>query len=532
MSTTDQLFPLDLPPGIYRNGTIYQAKGRWYDSNLIRFIDGTIEPIGGWRHLQTAEGIDLDSLVGIPRSAIAWRGATGSPFLAIGTTEKLYVIVAGTLHDITPAGFVVGSADTGYTSDAGAFGAGTYGVGAFGVGASTSDLVEAATWQFDTYGDYLVAVCTSDQKLYVWDGDVAHLPVVPAGAPSSCLAAVVTPERFLVALGVEGNIRQIAWPSQETTTDWTPTESNSAGDLPVTTPGTLRAGRRTRNETLLWTDTELHAMQYIGEPFIYRVVEVGQKCGAISSRSMAVIDTTAMWMGNNNFYAYDGYVAPLPCDVRDYVFSDFNELQAAKIWATTIAEYGEVWWFYCSGASTEIDRYVVFNYREKHWTIGKMSRTAGCDADAVPHPIMTTAVGDVFEHEIFQDRPAVVPEQEGIQLLMEDGSMIVTEAGIELAAEQVAPYFESGPLQLAEGDRLMTITQLLPDERTLGDVSVTLFTALYPTAVEATTGPHSLTSPTSLREKGRQLRVRFEEVRPTSWRVGVPRFRLRPSSKR
>jgi hypothetical protein len=529
---SDTLLPLKIPPGIYRNGTRYQARDRWYDSNLVRFVDGDIQPIGGWRYLQTAAGSDLALINGVPRAAIAWRGETGSPYIAIGTTEKLYVIVGGVLYDITPAGFTPGREDSGYNADPGAYGAGAFGAGAYGVGASTSAIAEADTWQLDTFGDWLVAVCTSDRKLYVWDGDTSHLASTPAGAPTSCAAVVVTPERFLVALGTDGNIRQVAWPSQETTTDWAPLPTNSAGDFPITTPGQLLAGRRTRNETLLWTDTDLHVMTYVGGLFVYRFAEAGQKCGAISSRAMSVIDTKAMWMGNNNFYVYDGYVQPLACEVRDYVFGDFNAVQAAKVWSITVAQYGELWWFYCSAGSSEIDRYVVFNYRENHWTIGKLSRTAGCDADAVAQPVMISARGDVFEHEILQSRPAVVPGEPGIDLLTENGATLLTEDGAALTTEQTAPYLESGPLQLGDGDRLLSILRLVPDEKTLGDVTATIFTSLFPTGEEQVSGPHSLANPTSLRAKGRQARIRLEEARATNWRVGVMRFGVQPSSRR
>lgn len=528
----DDLFPLAFPPGIARNGTKYQSKGRWYDSNLVRFTDNTIQPIGGWRTLQTAAGADLEALVGIPRAVIAWRGESGAPFIAIGTTEKLYVVVAGELHDITPVGFVAGREDTGYNTDPGAYGSGAYGAGAYGVGATTSELLEADTWQFDTFGDYLAAVCTSDRKLYIWAGDTAVPAAVPTGAPSSCVGVVVTPERFLVALGTDGNIRQLAWPSQETTTDWVPSATNSAGDFPLTTPGRILSGRRTKSETLLWTDTDLQVMSYIGGTFLYRFSESGQKCGAISPNAMATFDTMAAWMGSKNFYVYDGFVRPIPCDVRDYVFSDFNDTQSVKVWAMTVAQYGEVWWFYCSAASTEVDRYVVYNYREQHWTIGKMSRTAGCDADAIPHPVMTGPDGIVHEHEIFQDRPALVPEQDGILLVSEEEDFLIAENGTDLTTEQVAPYLESGPIEIGDGDRLMEIQRLVPDEKTLGDVQATLFTAFYPTSEEKESGPHTLENPTSLREKGRQLRLRLEEVRATGWRVGVLRLGLRPSSRR
>src|SRR5205085_4982217 len=128
--------------------------------------------------------------------------------------------------------------------------------------------------------------------------------------------------------------------------------------------GRVRSGASTRGESLVWTDCDLHAITYIGRPFVYRVAQVGKGCGIVAPGAKATVDTLAFWMGHDNFYVYEGVVKKLPCEVRDYVFGDFNHVQAVKVWAMAIAEFGEVWWFYPSGSSTEIDRSVVFNYAE------------------------------------------------------------------------------------------------------------------------------------------------------------------------
>jgi len=531
----DTLIPLDIPPGIYRNGTPYQAKGRWFDSNLIRFYGKTIEPIGGWRPAQTDAGTDVAALAGVPRGAIAWRGLNGAVYVAFGTTEKLYVLTNGTLYDITPVGFTPGGADS--TSATGSYGAGIYGGGAYGVGSATTAIIDANVWQLDTFGDYLVAINNSDAKPYIWTGDVSTQAVeiniaAATGNPDSAAGLVVTPEKFLMALGTS-NQRRISWANQAGYTVWGPLDTNSAGGYDLATDGRIMTGQRTKSETLIWTDVDLHAARYVGGLAIYRFDQVGSQCGIISRRAKAIVDTTAFWMGKNNFFVYDGFVRSLESDVRDYVFGDFNHTQSAKVWAQSIAEFGEIWWFYPSANSDEINRYVVYNYRENHWTIGQMARTAGVDAGALQYPMMCDATGRIYEHEILQSRPASTDTQPGVDILTEGDDFLMTEdSNFLLTTEQSPPYLESGPVQIGEGDFLMSLQRLVPDEKTLGDVRASIYTALYPTSPETLNGPYDLNNPTSIRVTARQVRLRLEEVRSTDWRVGIIRFGIRQSSRR
>ncbi|HEX7019003.1 MAG TPA: hypothetical protein VF159_03265 [Gemmatimonadaceae bacterium] len=498
----DSLIPLKLPPGLYRNGTKYQSAGRWYDGNGVRFIGGAVQPIGGWQRATDDAGIDLAALAGVPRRVLTWSGSDGQPIVAIGTHQKLYVLVGGVLHDVTPAGFVPGGVDTTSVSGSGAYGHGPYGTGAYGTGSVATQLVECGLWHLDTFGSYLAAV-GADEKLYVWQGDVGTPAAVPDGAPTSAIGVVVTPERFLVVLGANGDPRKVQWPSQETIDVWDPTlVGSTAGDFPLTTNGRLRCGRRTKTETLLWTDCDVHRMGYIGGVFVYRFDQVGDNCGIIAPNAVAVNDTRAFWMGRDTFWVYDGFVKPLPCEVREAVFEDINERQVAKIWAVSIAEFGEIWWFYPSAGSAEINRYVVYNYRENHWSLGTLARTAGADAGSTQHPILCDAAGLVYEHELTEVRSGI------------------------------APYLESGPVEVGSGDRLMSVQRIVPDEKTSGDVSLSLYAANFPNAPERVYGPYPAAQETKTRLNARQVRLRLDEVRPADWRVGTFRLGVRESSRR
>lgn len=494
------LVPLKLPPGIYRNGTVYQTRDRWYDANLVRWFEGTLRPLGGWMPLQ--EGGEDIVVTGAARCMLTWRDNDGVSRLGIGTNEKLYAFAQGALTDITPSDLTAGQEDS--TTDVGIYGQGAYGVGLYGAGdPGQIVLSEADSWQLDTFGQYLVGCLTSDGRLLYWDLDAAEA-VEMTNAPVDCTGVVVTPEGFVVALGAGGDVRQIQWASQRSLTVWAPAENNSAGDWLIEGKGGLMCGRRTKEETLLWTDKDLHVMRYIGQPFYYRITQVDTDCGILSRHAVAMVGgSRAIWMGRQRFYSYDGYVQIIPCDVSDYIFSDINMIQRHKITATHRAAFSEVFWFYPSSGSDENDRYVSYNYAENHWNIGTLARVSGIDQTPFDYPLWAGADGKIYEHE---------------RGYLYDG---------------INPHAESGPILLGQGDRLMIADAMIPDERTVGDAIVTFYAGDYPSSTERTFGPYSLTTePVSIRLKGRQIRIRIRQFLQEDWRIGEFRFDVRPSSRR
>jgi hypothetical protein len=486
----ETLIPVKIPPGIFRNGTKLDASGRWYDGNLMRWVEGYPQPIGGWRLSSNVSGGTfpvLGSGAALAfRGAIAWRTQSGASRFAMGAMDALLVVDPSTtvVHGIRPTGGV-----TAGNQHAIASGTGTYSID------------EADSWSFDLFGDSLVSVFTSDGRLLIWDGSFSTVSSVVANAPTGNAGVVVTPERFLVALGAGGNGRKVQWADQETTTTWSPTSDNQAGDFELQTNGRIRCGARTKQQTLIWTDTDLHTMTYIGGGLVYSFAQAGDNCGTISPRAHVVTDTQAFWMGRNNFFKYDGFVQPIPCEVHDYVFENFNSIQASKVWAMTVAEFSEVWWFYCSAASTEIDRYVVYNHRANHWSIGALARTCGVDAGALPVPLMIGTDKRLYEHEILEDR------------------------GDE------TPYLESGPVTL-DKDRVMRIQRIVPDGSALGDARMSIYTSMFPMESETLNGPYSMANPTDVRLSAKHIRIRVEELDDVSWRVGVPQLGVIPQGRR
>jgi len=306
------LTALKIPPGVWRNGTQYQGKGRWKQSQLVRFTEGTKQPVGGWQTVQ-AGGADI-SFTGVCRKLLGWSFGQ-APTLAIGTNSHLYTFVQGALTDRTPASFTPGGVDTEIAT--GQFGSGAWGAGNYGEGdPAQSAQTEAGSWQLDTFGNQLVGVHNIDGNLVTWDtgGGLAVKPTATSGSvPVSNVGVVVTPERFVVCLGAGGDDRLLQWGDRESLVKWDPIEAgSSAGDYPLAGQGKLMTGARGKNETLIWTDQDLWAMQFIGGALVYSVKQIGTKCGIISRHAKAVVDGRAIWMGQRGFFAYDGFVKSLP----------------------------------------------------------------------------------------------------------------------------------------------------------------------------------------------------------------------------
>ena len=489
--------PLKLPPGIYRNGTEYQAAGRWYDANLVRWYENTLRPMGGWRKRAAGQ------MSGLCRGFITWRDNSANRWIAAGTQSKLYAMnEGGTLKEITPTGITAGIADS--VSKTG-YGYSTYGSLAYGTARpDTGSVTPATTWSMDTWGEYLIACSSADGKLYEWQlgFTTPTLAAAITNAPTGNKAVLVTAERIMFALGAGGNPRKVQWCDQENNTTWTPAGDNQAGDYELATPGSLIAGKRVKGVNLLFTDVDVHTAQYVGAPFVYGFEKAGSGCGLISAQAVAAIDTAAIWMSKSGFWIYDGYVKPLPSDVSDYVFGNINFNQASKVYAVHNSKFGEIWWYYPSSGSNENDSYVTFNYRENHWNIGTLARTAGTDAGVFTNPLMVSTDGYIYEHEV------------------------------GFAYDSASLYAESGPVQLGNGDNIMSVRQVVPDEQTLGEAVVSFKTRNYPTGTQSTFGPYTAANPTSVRFSGRQVNVKVTGDTLADWRIGVMRLEAIPSGKR
>jgi hypothetical protein len=251
-------------------------------------------------------------------------------------------------------------------------------------------------------------------------------------------------------------------------------------------------------------------MQFTGPPFTFGFQQIASQCGAAGPNSMVVSNSVAYWIGQHNFYMYDGSVKPIESPVRRFVLDDLNLNQRSKITAGLNQEFHEVWWFYPSASSSENDKYVTYNYAEGSWAIGTLNRTAWIDREVYNLPIGIKSTGQVYDHETGDS---------------DDGAAI-------------AAHIQSADFDLAEGDELFLLTEFIPDiTQGGGTVDLKIEGRLYPNDTATAFGPYTITATTEkldLRIRARQMNIRIESDTATGdrWRIGLPRINIQPDGRR
>lgn len=489
-------FPLNIPAGIVGGGTEYQAKGRWLDSNLVRWPDGSaLGPILGWNVFSKS------AVTGKGRAVIAWKDDSAARWVAVGTESHLYAISSdGTVFDITPSGFVTGNADE--TARIG-FGCGPFGSYTYGdARPDTGDHIDATVWDLDLFGQNLIACSLADGKLYEWTpGDPAA--VVITNAPTACAGVIVTPQRFVMATGAQGDPRKFQWSDEDNITTWAPSATNQAGDDDLKR-GTLKCARVVIDQILMLTDLDAYIVSYAGLPFVYVPNQVGEDCGAISKRCLVSSGQVAAWWSKSGFWTYNGAAVPLACSLWDDIQLNLNSGQTTKITAFHNAKYSEFWWFYPSAASNENDSYVFWNYKYNHWGNGDLIRLSGTGPGIYAYPMAVGNDGYVYQHE--------------------NGH----------SYDGVEPFARSGPFELGNGDYWADILGVIPDEKTAGDVSLNFRTRPYPNAAESILASITLntTGKADVRFSARQFELVVTGSRNNDWRFGTARLDVQPDSPR
>lgn len=535
-----QLIPIKIPPGLFNNGTAYESTGRWINGNLIRWENGRLKPIGGWRSIgQTTP------LSGVARGGISFTNDQGFPFIVIGTNSHLYFGQGGSgvYTDATPlipapplqVGRVDGILGAGY-------GAGPYGhnnpadgTNTYGTQRTVGTLqLSAATWQMDTFGNTAVMVLNSDRRIIQFDPGEGTF-VVPDGSPT-CVGVMTTNEDFLLAIGagfgdvlLTGSGRNVAWASIGSSTDWVPTDINSAGDINLQTNGVALAGTRVGLVNLVWTSTDVHLVNFVGQPAIYAPIRIGTACGLIGPRSWAVAATgagageAAYWMSPGGFFQYNGAVIPLSCEVQDALWRNINFAQSAKIYASTNSRFHEVIWFYPSLNSLENDSYVIYNYKDNIWYYGQLARTTYLDRGATPEPFGVSPAGIVYRHEVGY---------------LDDGRSRVGQV-----------FARSGPFEIGNGDQVIYANMMLIDGDGLiqgsGPVlnmtprarfSSPLTDNVYPPLpnIPGQTIPLVINKEgyTPVRFAGREIALRFDAMQDVDWSLGKIRLKVVAGSRR
>jgi len=324
----------------------------------------------------------------------------------------------------------------------------------------------------------------------------------------------------------------IRWSDQEDVANWTPAATNQAGSLRLSRGSEIITALQARQEILVWTDTALYGMQYLGAPEVWGAQLLGDNITIAGPNAAAYSGNTAYWMGTDKFYMYDGTVKTLPCSVRSYVFNDFNFSQYAQVVAGTNERFDEIWWFYCSEGVTRNDRYVVYNYLQDIWYYGNLSRSAWIDSDLRENPLAATYSNNLVNHEVGYD------SQEGA------------------SASAITATLVSSQFDLDEGSRFMFVDKMLPDitfEGSTADSPAAVMTLLpmensgsgyySPTSeggVDNATVTRSATVPIEqftgqvfVRVRGRQLTFKLESTAlGVAWKLGIPRLEMRPDGRR
>lgn len=609
-----------LKPGVNRENTRYTNEGSYYESDKVRFRQGTPEKIGGWQRISAA------TFLGVCRALWAWFSLSSTALIAVGTNLKYYVLSGGTYNDITPlrvtrtlvnnpittyngltkvtildalGGQIAGdyvtfsgatavggltisgeyqisvsavansyditaaSAASSSATGGGAavsaayqinvgpetqsattgWGSGGWGTGTWGVGTSSIDALRI--WSQQNFGEDLIfgprfgGMYYFDTSLGVTTravdittmGGASDVPTVQQWIMVSDVS------RFVFAFGTNEagsstlDPMLIRWSDQESAVNWTPAATNQAGFLRLSHGSTLVTALQVRQEILVWTDSAVYSMQYVGAPVVWGSQILADNISIVSPRAAATASGVTYWMGVDKFYRYDGAVTTMQCDLRKYIYDDINLNESLQIFAGTNEGFNEVWWYYCSDGSTTVDKYVIFNYVEKAWYYGTLGRTAWLDAGSNNNPIAATYLYNIVEHEV------------GV-----DDDSTGTPAAIEA-------YITSAEFDIGDGHQFGFVWRILPDMSfegsTAANPSITM--TLYPlknsgagyTAPASVAGASAatvtrtvsfpveeFTGQINVRVRGRQMSMKISSTDlGVSWQMGSPRIDVRPDGR-
>jgi hypothetical protein len=451
--------------------------------------------------------------------------AATSTATAAGTADAAYQITVGS--DVSYFDF--------------GWGTGTWGLSTWGTPrpASAALALNSSVWQFDNFGEKLILQLV-DGGIYEWDPNsgVSTRASAISGAPTkSKYALVSTPDRHLVCFGTESTIGTpstqdtmfVRFSNQEDLNTFAATATNTAGGQRLTDGNEIISALRSRGQILIWTDTALHSMQYVGPPYTFGFQQLGANCGLIGPHASADVNGVAYWMGKDAFFVFDGTVKKLACSVQDYIYDDINLIQAEKVHVGINTQFNEVTWWYCTADSDYINRFVTLNYLENVWSVGTMPRTAWLDLGVFNKPLATTYDPDGTEatlttiHGLTPGRSRIYNQEDGKNA---DGAPITS-------------YVKSGYFDIGDGDQMLYMRRFIPDFKNQeGDLVVHLLLRPYPqsSAVPSSLDPYVITPTTDkvdTRARGRQISLRIESTDvDTNWRFGTMRVDIQPDGLR
>jgi hypothetical protein len=439
------------------------------------------------------------------------------------------------------------------------WGTGGWSRGSWGSGYTSVLSAQLRIWSNDNYGQNLF-IAPRTGAVYYWlaaggTGTRAQpLDTLATAAgkdgtyvPNNVLQVLTAPiQQFVICMGsnpyISGtpnstfNPLLVRWSDQADEYQWVPAVTNQSGEFALTNGSEIIGARSTRQEILIWTDTALYSMQYLGAPYVWGFQMLMDNLSIMSPNAMITVNNVTYWMGRDKFYMYTGRVETLPCTIRQYVFQDVNLDQNYQIFAASNEGYNEVWWFYVSNdteGSTVIDKYVIFNYLDQVWYFGSMSRTAWLDSSLQSYPIATDYNSRILFHESSVNDNA-------------------TSATLPITA-----YIQSSDFDIGDGHNFGFVWRILPDLNFNGSnidsPSVTMTVkprqnsgTAYGPADNPTVQSSNVYSNTQnfyniqeftgqvyTRIRGRQMAFKIESnTVGVAWQLGAPRIDIRPDGRR
>jgi hypothetical protein len=434
------------------------------------------------------------------------------------------------------------------------WGVGTWGRNAWGLGADQPIVLPHRDWWFDNFDNDLVMNIRNGEG-YWWERGVTTDPQNALGTRAISLSAYATAQGFTAA-SVPVKIMQllvsqqdkhviafgavpfgstdpddfdpllIRWADQDTPGDWTPQVTNTAGFLRVSRGSRIVRALPTRQEILVWTDSHLYTLQFLGTSDVFGLQEYADNISIMSSRAVTTAANITYWMGQDKFYAYTGRVETLPCTLRNHVFNNFNLNQSDQVVCGTNEQWNEVWWFYPTADSDYNNAYVVYNHLERIWYYGTIDRTAWLDTAVRYYPQAAntpggTSVGSLYDHE------------NGIN---DDDIAMVS-------------YIQSSDFDLDDGDQFMLTRRILPDisfatsTATAAEVTLTVRPRNFPGAPVSidpadaqrviTSSVNQYTDQVFVRARARQMAIKItSDQLGVQWQLGAPRLDARPDGRR
>jgi hypothetical protein len=564
----------DVTPFSTINTTVGAPNGPFTATNgsaTITVTDGTYNPsIGDYVVISgavslggniTAAVLNQEYVVAtVPSSTTftiqAKNPSTGAPVLANASDTNSGGAVVTLSYEV-PIGLETYVVGTGW-------GAGGWGRGGWGSGTTIGIGQQLRLWSNDNYGEWLF-IAPRGGAIYYWLPPGQIYPDTTAGGLSTRAQSLATQstaagydgtfvpnetfqvlssaiQRFIICMGANPydpgdpdtafDPLLVRWSDQENPYQWVPAVTNQSGEFRLSVGSEIICARATRQEILVWTDSAIYSMQYLGPPYVWGFQILMDNISIMSPNAAITVNNVTYWMGVDKFYIYSGRVETLPCALRQYIFNDINKDQAFQVFAGGNEGYNEVWWFYCSQGSNTVDKYVIYNYLERTWSYGTMARTAWLDSGIRPFPMAADYNRRILYHE------SAVDDVSG-------------EAPVPIVS-----YVQSSDFDIGDGHNFGFVWRILPDVNFNGSNTNNPYVTMqvkprqnsgtpYGTADDPqvtsadnfTSVPvytvQEFTGQVYTRLRGRQMAFRItSDSLGVSWQLGSPRIDIRNDGRR